>query len=192
MIEHPTDSLLFSSLVSICRIAEQKGGFSQGHLDRVAEHTYKISLKIGLSEEESKRIMLASKVHDLGKVAIPEMLLSKPTQLTDEEFNIVKLHTIKGFELLKEVNHDKVISYAKIIILHHHEMWNGKGYPFGLKNTDIPLCARIVAITDVYDALTQPRAYKYPWTQEQAIDYINKNKEKQFDPELVEIFMEVI
>jgi HD-GYP domain-containing protein (c-di-GMP phosphodiesterase class II) len=133
------------------------------------------------------RILVVSAIlHDIGKIAVPEQILDKPGKLTDEEFDIVKKHSQTGADIIASIP-----SYETILpgILHHHERWDGKGYPKGLQGENIPLFARIICIADVYDALTEDRPYRKAWSEEEVLKFFEEQKLKMFDPELVDIFL---
>lgn len=146
---------------------------------------YKFSL------EEAKDIIKSAKLHDLGKIAMPDHILLKRNRLTDEEFKIIMTHPTKGEELLSEFIRqmdDSFLNMARDIAYCHHEKWDGSGYPQGLKGMEIPLAARIVAIADVYDALTSARPYKIAFSHEKSVDIIRDNAGTHFDPYLVSVF----
>ncbi len=128
-------------------------------------------------------------MHDIGKIGIPDSILSKPGLLTPEERLVIQRHPIVGAHIIGD-DDDPLLSLAREIALHHHERWDGKGYPYGTAGEDIPLSARIAAIADVFDALTSERPYKRAWTCQQAFDYIQENAGTQFDPELAHAFLE--
>ncbi len=137
-------------------------------------------------------VITASQLHDIGKVGIPDAILLKPGKLTDEEFEIMKTHTLIGYRLLEqaaaELNTESLLDVAKVIAYTHHEKWDGSGYPQGLKGMDIPIVGRIMAIADVYDALISHRPYKEPMTHEQARQVILAGQGTHFDPTLVAVF----
>ena len=158
------------------------------HIRRVAEYSRLLAYyHEAVSEEDAQIIYHASPMHDIGKMAIPEAILHKKGALTEEEFVIMKTHTTKAHEYLKFANRS-IMKAADIIAHEHHEKWNGKGYPRGLKGEEIHIYGRIVALADVFDALTHKRVYKDEWKVEDAITYIVDHKGTQFDPYLIEIF----
>jgi putative two-component system response regulator len=162
------------------------------HIRRVAETSKLLAQKTPyLSEEEVNIIFLASPMHDIGKIAIPKEILHKPGKLTDEEMTIMKTHAEKGAALLKNSKR-RLTASASIIAHQHHEKWDGSGYPKGLKGDDIHIFGRIVALADVFDALTHKRQYKDAWTINDAIDYIKENSGSHFDPSLVKILVDNI
>jgi putative two-component system response regulator len=128
-------------------------------------------------------------MHDIGKIGIPDAILLKPGKLTPEEFEIIKTHTVIGAKILEGDDSD-ILSMARDIVLGHHEKWDGSGYPFARAGESIPVSARIVALADVFDALTSERPYKMAWPLARAVEYIKANAGKHFDPELVDVFFE--
>lgn len=161
------------------------------HVKRVALISELLARKYGLSIEYSAMIKTASPLHDVGKVGIPDAILHKSGKLSDAEFQVMKTHTDMGFQLLNTLD-KPLIKMAATIAHEHHEYYNGKGYPAGLSGEHIAIEARIVSIVDVFDALGSRRVYKDPWSDQEIFDYLNVNKSIQFDPELVDLFMENI
>ena len=162
------------------------------HIRRVAEYSRLLAhYHPSITEEDAQVIFHAAPMHDIGKIAIPQDILHKPGRLTEDEFNIMKTHTTRAHDFLK-ISDRKFIKAAEIIATQHHEKWNGTGYPQGLSKEDIHIYARIVAIADVFDALTHKRIYKDAWSVEDAVEYISQHKDTQFDPMLVDIFLENI
>jgi len=158
------------------------------HIRRVAEYSRLLAhYHEALSEEDADIIYHASPMHDVGKMAIPFEILHKPDSLTAQEFEIMKTHTSKAHEYLKVVDR-KYMKAADIIAYEHHEKYDGTGYPRGLKGEDIHIYGRIVALADVFDALTHKRVYKNAWSVEDAVEYIKKHRGTQFDPYIVDIF----
>lgn len=158
------------------------------HIKRVALISELLARKYGLSDEHAAMIKTASPLHDIGKVGIPDEILHKPGKLSDAEFHIMKKHADLGFQLLNRLD-KPLIKMAATIAHEHHEFYNGKGYPAGLDGEHIAIEARIVSIVDVFDALGSRRIYKEPWSDQEIINYLNRNKAIQFDPELVDLFM---
>lgn len=180
--------LQYEPLLYLCSIVETKDGSTGAHIERVGEVSFRIARAMGLQNEICEKIRIASKLHDLGKVAIPDSILQKPGKLTAEEFAVVKTHTIRGAEIIKALS-DVILSESKNVILYHHEHYNGNGYPFGLVGEKIPLSARITTVADVFDAITHDRVYKKAWSVDQAINYISQQRESQFDPDVVDAFL---
>ena len=170
-------------------IGESRSKETGNHVKRVAEYTYLLALKYGLSETESELLKQASPMHDIGKVAIPDSILNKLGRLTDEEFIIMQQHAKLGYEMLKHSNR-KLLKIASIVAYEHHEKWNGKGYPQGLKGSEISIYGRITAIADVFDALGSDRVYKKAWSDDKIFDLFNKERGEHFDPKLIDLFFE--
>ena len=154
-------------IMSFAEITENKSGQTGQHIKRVSEYSRVLAKQLGLAEDKVELIRIASTMHDVGKLMIPPEILEKPGKLTDEEYAIIKTHTTMGGQLLYN---------------------DGKGYPTGLAGEDISLEGRIVAVADVYDALTSRRSYKNAWSEKDAYDEIIKGRGSQFDPKVVDAF----
>ncbi|MDF2670950.1 MAG: hypothetical protein K0R67_3256, partial [Paenibacillus sp.] len=148
-----------------------------------------LALRYGLPEEEAELIRLASSMHDVGKVAVPDAILNKPGKLTDEEFEIVKQHSEHGYAMLNHSNR-QIIKAAAIIAHQHHEKYNGQGYPNGLAGEEIHIYGRITALADVFDALGSERVYKKAWPLEDILAFFRQEQGQHFDPKLVEVFFD--
>jgi putative two-component system response regulator len=171
-------------------IMESDSGETACHVKRVAIMAQELAaLEGNLSDDEIKMINLAAPLHDIGKLLVDNSILHKQDALTDDEFTVMKEHPEYAMKILKKSDR-KLIKVAKVIAYKHHENYDGSGYPRGLKGDEIHIYARIVAIVDVLDALTQKRSYKEAWTFEEATQYIHEQSAKKFDPSLVSIFME--
>ncbi len=170
---------------------EMRDDDTGAHVRKICNIVEFLAGKCGLEEEVCKVWGLASTMHDVGKVGIPDNILLKPGRLTAEEFDVIKTHTIIGAKIL-EGSESELIQVARIIALNHHEKWDGSGYPAGLAREDIPLAARITAIADVFDALISARPYKDPWPLEKILELFNNESGKHFDPELTAMFMEAV
>jgi len=169
-------------------VGESRSQETGHHVKRVAKYSYLLAHLYGLSEEESRLIELASPMHDIGKVSIPDSILMKPGKLTEEEFDIVKTHSTIGYTIFKGSTR-KILKAAATIAHEHHERWDGKGYPRQLKGKEIHLYGRITAIADVFDALGTKRVYKNEWALDDILSLLKEERGKQFDPELVNIFL---
>ncbi len=176
-------------IFTLGEIAEARSQETGHHVKRVAEYTKLLALKYGLSMELAEKIRLASPMHDIGKLAIPDNILNKPGKLTPEEFEIMKTHSILGYEMLKNSKRD-IIKMGAIIALQHHEKYNGTGYPAGLKGEDIHIYGRISAITDVFDALGSERVYKKAWALDKIVALFKEERGQHFDPFLVDLFLD--
>ncbi len=170
-------------------IAEARSKETGMHVKRVAEYSKLLAKYYGLSEEECETIKMASPMHDIGKVAIPDNILNKPGKFTDEEFEIMKTHAQIGYEMLK--NSNKAIFKAATIIAHEHqEKYDGSGYPRNLVGNEIHIYGRITALADVFDALGTSRIYKEAWKDERIFNFFKEEKGKHFDPDLIDIFFD--
>lgn len=162
------------------------------HIKRVSEISALLAkYHKSMTVEDVETIYHAAPMHDIGKLTVPAEMLHKPGRYTDEDFEIMKKHASNGFELLRYSDR-KLIKAAAIIAHEHHEKWNGKGYPRGLKGEEIHIYGRIIALADVFDALTHSRRYKQAWSMDDVVNYIKDRRGAQFDPELVDIFIEHI
>jgi HD superfamily phosphodiesterase len=170
-------------------LGEYRSKETGAHVRRVGLYSKLLAQLNGLDEHFAKLLEDAAPLHDIGKVGIPDSILNKPGQLTDKEYDVMKNHTLIGQSILD--NSDKpLIQLASEIAGGHHEKYDGTGYPLRLKEEDIPLSARIVAIADVFDALISQRVYKKSWSQEETINYFQEQKGKHFDPMLTALFLE--
>jgi putative two-component system response regulator len=162
---------------------------TEGHSQRVTELTVKMAQACGLGEEEIMHLRRGALLHDMGKIGIPDSILHKPASLTDEEWVIMRKHPQLAYDMLRSVEY---LRPALEIPLNHHEKWDGTGYPRGLKGEEIPLSARLFAVVDVWDAVTSDRPYRKAWSQQEALTYIREQVGKHFDPQVVELFFQVI
>ncbi len=169
--------------------AEYKDECTGNHIQRISLICEFIALKLNLPANDVELIRLASPMHDVGKLGIPDHILLKPAKLTVDEYEIIKKHTTIGASILND-SASELIQTGEIIALSHHEKWNGKGYPKQLKGEDIPLSGRICALADVYDALSSKRPYKEAFPHEKVIEIIREEKGKHFDPDLTDLFCE--
>ncbi len=172
-------------------IGESRSKETGNHVRRVAEYSKLLAILYGLDESEANLIKEASPMHDIGKVAIPDNILNKPGKLTNEEFTIMQTHAQIGFDMLKHSNR-AILKTAAIIAYQHHEKYNGKGYPNGLKGDEIHIYGQITAIADVFDALGSDRVYKKAWPLEKILKLFKEEKGEHFHPELTELFLENI
>ncbi len=170
-------------------IAETRSKETGNHVKRVAEYSKILSRGIGLSSDEVELIRLASPLHDIGKIGIPDEVLNKPGKHEPHEWEKMKTHAQLGYEMLKNVD-TAVLQSGAIISLQHHEKWDGNGYPQGLKGKDIHMYGRITAVADVFDALGSDRCYKKAWELDRILELFKAERGKHFDPELVDLFFE--
>ena len=192
-----------TAIKTLARLAEYRDQETGDHLQRIREYCKILSAEVyrrepysfKISQGYSNDMYLSSMLHDIGKVGVPDNILLKPGKLNETEWTIMQNHTLWGWAILseadKELGEQSFLTLAAIIALHHHERYDGTGYPKALKGEDIPLSARIAAIADVYDALTSKRTYKDAWTHQQTVEELIKQKGKQFDPILIDIFIDI-
>ena len=178
------------TLLRLARAGEFRDEETGYHLIRMARYSRMIANAIGLERDEAETIELAAPLHDLGKIGIPDGILLKPARLDAAEWETMQRHPSIGHEILKG-SASKYVRMGALIALGHHERYDGKGYPSGLDGDHIPLCARIVAVADVYDALTSVRPYKKAWKADDALEYIRAQRGKHFDPRLADAFLGV-
>ncbi len=173
------------------RACEFRDNETGAHIERMSRYSHLLGLAAGLSDEQADMLLNASPMHDVGKIGIPDAILLKPGKLTAEEFDIIKKHPAIGAHILAG-HHSPLLKLAETIALTHHEKWDGSGYPQGLKGEAIPLEGRIVAIADVFDALTSSRPYKKAWAVHDAAEFIVKYAGSHFDPTLATLFKQIL
>ncbi len=174
---------------ALVRTIDAKDRYTNGHSVRVAEYAMEMAKRLGKSEEEQKKIYYAGLLHDVGKIRVPVEIINKQGKLTDDEFDQVKIHPVTGYHILKDIYDDKQIAMG---VKFHHERYDGKGYPSGLTEKNIPEMARILGVADSYDAMTSNRSYRDALSQETAREEIKKGKGTQFDPEMADIMLQMI
>ena len=182
-----TNRIQEEMIVSFAEITENKSGQTGQHIRRVSEYSRILAAALGLNEEQCEQIRIASTMHDIGKLLIPSEILEKPGRLTDEEYAVIKKHTTYGGQLLENVEGEEM-KLSRTIAMQHHERYDGKGYPLQLPDNQISLEGRIVAVADVYDALTSRRSYKEAWEEDRAYQEIVNGSGTQFDPDVVDAF----
>ncbi len=175
------------TIFCLSRAAEYRDPETGAHIIRMAHYSKLIAGILGLSLEQQDLLLEAAPMHDIGKVGTPDMILLKPGKLSEEEFAIMKRHAVIGYEVLS-ASSSPLLQVAAEIAYTHHEKFDGSGYPRRLAGTDIPLFGRIVAVADVFDALTSERPYKKAWSNEQATQMLREGKGTHFDPACVEAF----
>jgi two-component system response regulator RpfG len=175
------------TLLRLARAGEYRDQETGNHIIRMAKYSRIIAEQLGMSTADAEVIEMAAPMHDIGKIGIRDDILLKPGKLTAEEFEIMKTHTVIGYEILKD-SPSKFLQMGGIIALGHHEKFDGTGYPHGLKGDSIPIEARIVAVADVFDALVSERPYKNAWSTQAALDYMESNSGKHFDPQVFSAF----
>jgi HD-GYP domain-containing protein (c-di-GMP phosphodiesterase class II) len=173
----------------LARVAEFRDNETSLHTSRVGEIAAAIATHMGIHAEETERLRYAARLHDIGKIAIPDSILFKPSGLESEEWSLMQTHAALGAQML-EGSGSPLLEMARVIALTHHERWNGSGYPLGLRGEEIPLIGRIVAVADTFDALLSPRPYKPAWTLEDALGEIETHSNYLFDPNVVKALMQ--
>ena len=177
------------TLLRLAKAGEYRDEETGNHVLRMSRYCSLICDSLDLPQDERHVIQASAPMHDIGKIGISDSILLKPGKHTPEEFELMKQHTLIGYEILKD-SPSKYLQMGAIIALGHHEKYDGGGYPYGLKGEDIPLPARIVAVTDVFDALTSVRPYKPAWSVQDSLHYIGKQRGKHFDPNCVDAFLD--
>jgi putative nucleotidyltransferase with HDIG domain len=180
----PDRAARFRAAASLARAVDARDVYTGSHSQRVAELAARTARRLGLPDEEVELTRLAASLHDLGKLAIPEEILRKPGPLTDPERMVLERHPQIGFRMLESLGVDPVADW----VLHHHERWDGSGYPDGLPGEQIPLGARIIFVADAYDAMTSERVYRRRIGSDQAVAELQRCAGSQFDPDVVEAF----
>lgn len=168
---------------------EAKDPSTMGHSVRVAEYSRLIARKLGFSDEEAMRVRWIALMHDCGKIYIPDEILTKPGRLTDEEYEVMKKHTVYGSEILRDFSSIEGMGLGAIS---HHERYDGSGYPNGLSGEDIPLIGRIICVSDAFDAMNSRRCYRHNLSKQVILDELNKNRGTQFDPVIIDCLLALI
>lgn len=174
-------------LFKLSRYVDSKISHSGTHSITVAQQVHSIAARMGCNEKDIQILYWAALLHDIGKVGVPENVLSKAGPLTDQEWVTMKLHPTVGANILKAVNG---IGYVAPVVLTHQEKFDGTGYPFGLQGQDIPLGARILAVLDAFDAMTSDRVYRKAFSLKEAVEELQRGNGKHFDPDVVEVFLD--
>lgn len=176
--------------IRLGRASEFRDLETGGHIKRMSYYSELLAKLYGLSEEESKLVLYSAPLHDIGKVGIPDKILLKPGRFVEDEFEIMKMHAALGAKMLEGADEFPVLKAGQIIALQHHEKWDGSGYPNNLEKENIHLYARIVAIADVFDALSSKRCYKDAMPLDVVLDIMKKDAGKHFDPNLITLFLD--
>jgi len=178
--------MFVGTLEALTASIDAKDPYTHGHSERVAHLAAELARAYGLDEEQVERVRIAGLVHDIGKIGIPEAVLCKPGRLTDEEFDVIKQHPTIGYNILKDI---PPMSDLLPGVLHHHERWDGRGYPHGLAGMDIPPFGRIIAVADAFDAMSSDRAYRSRMSREKVLSILRDGAESQWDPALIDTFL---
>lgn len=177
------------SIQTIRYTVEAKDTYTRGHSDRVSEYSVLIGQKLGLSKEDIRRLEIGGLFHDVGKIGVPDNILQKNAKLTDDEYSEIKNHPTIGAQILSTAS---IFQDIIPIVKHHHERYDGNGYPSKLKGKEIPYLARITAVADAFDAMTSKRVYRDSLSIDIVISEIEKNKGTQFDPEIADAFLDIL
>jgi HD-GYP domain-containing protein (c-di-GMP phosphodiesterase class II) len=183
------EELYLNTIKALANAVEIKDEYTRGHSERVAKIALMFAKHLRIKDSEINVLYQASILHDIGKIGIPDAVLNKPGKLTEEEYGMIKEHPFLGYKIIMEI---KGMERIATIIKYHHERWDGKGYPDGLKEENIPFLSRIIAIADSYDAMYSNRSYRKALNLEVIKEIFEKEKGKQWDPELVSKFLEII
>ena len=194
MVKERTQELNDTRLEVIRRLgraAEYRDDITGFHIIRMSRYSQLLGLAAGMDEAEAEALLNASPMHDIGKIGIPDNVLMKPGKLDPEEWEIMKTHVDIGVEILSGAS-SMLMDMAAEIAQNHHEKWDGSGYPQALAGEDIPLSGRVVAVADVFDALTTERPYKKAWPVEKAVEFLKEQKGQHFEPRLIDLFLEIL
>ena len=183
------EAISLQMMQTLSTTIEAKDEYTRGHSHRVAEYAALIAEELGWDIKEIRNLRNAAHLYDIGRIGIPDSILNKPTRLTEEEYAVIKEHTIIGAEILKNIT---LIDHVKEVARSHHERYDGKGYPDGLKGEEIPLYARIIAIADSYDAMKSRKIYRNPLADEIIYNEILQSRGKQFDPDIADVFLKLL
>jgi len=183
------ESAYMRTVMALTSAIDAKDHYTKDHSENVTRYGVAMAREMGLSEDKISDLEKACQLHDLGKIGIHDHILTKPGKLTDEEWEEIKMHTIKGAMILKPLI---FLSGVIKLVEQHHERYDGKGYPYGLKGENILLGARIMAVADSFDAMITERPYRKAFSKEEAVEELKRNKGKQFDPEIVDLFLRVL
>jgi HD-GYP domain-containing protein (c-di-GMP phosphodiesterase class II) len=186
---HKIQDSYFEIVKALAQAIEAKDPYTHGHSERVMEYAVQIAQKLGLPEEEMETLRYAAILHDIGKIGVRGIVLNNPNGLTNEEFDEIKKHPLIGEGIIQPI---ELLQPIRPLIRHHHEWYNGKGYPDGLSGENIPLGARILVVADAYDAMISDRPYRKALTKETVIKELKRGSGTQFEPKLVEVFLEIL
>ena len=183
------ETMSLQMMQTLSTTIEAKDEYTRGHSHRVAEYAALIAEELGWDKKEIRNLKNAAHLHDIGKIGIPDSILNKPTRLTEEEFQVIKEHTVIGAEILKNIT---LIDHVKEVARSHHERYDGMGYPDGLKGEEIPLYARVITVADSYDAMKSRRIYRNPLDDQVIYNEIARNCGSQFDPQIAGVFLKML
>ena len=177
------------TIMAIANTVDAKDVRTSQHSARVAEYSVMIAQRMGFNKKERENLFKAARLHDIGKIAIPDRILNKPARLTDEEYAVMKSHTLRGEEILSGFT---LVEHIKEGALYHHERYDGRGYPKGIKGEAIPLYGRIIGVADAFDAMTANRIYRNQMDIDYVLNELRKGRGTQFDPDVVDVFLSIL
>ncbi|WP_223589923.1 HD-GYP domain-containing protein [Neobacillus bataviensis] len=178
-------------ILSLAKSLDSRDPYTASHSEKVAKYALMIAKELKLSNRQCEAVYIGGLLHDIGKIGVPEHILLKPSQLTNEEFDVIKKHPVIGYKTMEHVSSFKENGVLDMV-LYHHERYDGKGYPYGKKGEEIPLAARIIAVADTFDAMTTRRVYRNHMDLEYVYNEINSNKGLQFDPLIADVFLKIL
>ena len=182
------ERLTLQSIATIANTIDAKDLYTKGHSVRVADYSTKIAEALGWDDNSIQQLRNTALLHDIGKIGVSDRLLKESSSITDEEYEELKKHTIIGGEILKDISMIPELDYGA---LYHHERYDGKGYPAGLKGETIPISARIIAVADSFDAMNTKRVYRDPLPKDLILSELRKNRGTQFDPKILDVFLDL-
>jgi putative nucleotidyltransferase with HDIG domain/YgiT-type zinc finger domain-containing protein len=188
-LSQQSKSNLLATITVLIKLIEMRDPYTEGHSEKVSMWSEIVAQNLGLNKDEQEEIKLAARLHDIGKIGIPDRILNKPGKLNKEEYAEIKKHPGLGADILSNIDRLKKVSR---IIRHHHEWYNGKGYPDGLVGEEIPLGSRIINVVDAYQAMRSDRPYRKAFPKEKAITELKRGAGTQFDPEIVRVFIRIL
>jgi PAS domain-containing protein len=189
LLEKENNALYMQTAEALSRLIEERDTYTKEHSIGVREWAIRIGRKLKLKADDIQALKVAATLHDIGKIGIPEAILNKPGRLTREEYAVIQRHSSIGYNALKDIGRFKDVAEY---VLYHHEKYDGTGYPDGLSGEDIPLLSRILAVADVYEAITSNRVYRQAMSAEQAMETIVAGRGSQFDPQVVDAFLKAL
>lgn len=182
-----SDPRVESFLRTLAAAIESKDSYTGGHVLRVAHYASDLAIRVGLPDASIRAVYLGAVVHDVGKITVSDLILNKPDKLTDAEYDLMKRHTVEGHRILSCIEDVEIVA---TVALCHQEKWDGSGYPAGLHGCEIPVEARVVTVADVWDALTTDRPYRAAFTLEGALQTMQSERGRIFDPEILDLFLD--
>jgi putative nucleotidyltransferase with HDIG domain len=178
-------------VLALAKSLDSRDNYTANHSKNVANYSLRIAREMKLSNRQCEAIIIGGLLHDIGKIGVPKAILTKSSRLTNDEFDEIKRHPVIGYEILKHISSFRKNGVLDMV-LYHHERYDGKGYPYGLKGEEIPLVARIMSVADSFDAMTSKHVYRNALDLEHVIKEINNHKGTQYDPEIADVFLRML